>query len=333
MTESLEERVRSGEHDFQMTVLTESDFTQETEPYRRELTAHCYRMVGSVLEADDLVQETFLRAWKGRAGYAGRASVRAWLYRIATNVSLDFLATRKVRRTVPRLRQPVSGPDEAVPASVDEPVWLEPFPQEPPAPAHEQPEARFTARESLTLAFMTALHRLPARQRAVLLLRDVLGWQASEVGEALDMTVLAVKAALHRARTSLQLESTEPIRLTAEQSRRLEDYLLAWEQADVEALVALLTQDVVFSMPPIPSWYQGRDSVEKLVRNTVFRGDSGGRWKLVPVPGQDQPTFGLYRLGEAYAVQLLRVSGSGIAEVITFRVPALVERFGLPGRL
>lgn len=313
-----------------MTLKTQADFASQTEPHRGELTAHCYRMVGSVLEADDLVQETLLRAWRSRSSYAGKAPVRAWLYRIATNVCLDFLARNRRRRTVPRLHQEASAPEEPIPPSVHEPIWLEPYPLEPAAPAEEQPEARYTARESLTLAFMTALHRLPPRQRAVLLLREVLGWQATEVAETLGMTVLAVKSALHRARANLQVPELGPPRLDREQQARLEQYVRAWEHADVATLVGLLTHDAVFSMPPIPSWYQGREAIGRLVASTVFRGDAGGRWRLVPCRGQAQPTFGLYRAGEAYAVQLLQFGADGIAEVITFRLPALVERFGLP---
>ncbi len=308
-------------------------FSALTEPHRHELRVHCYRMLGALDDAEDVVQETFLRAWRRRETYAGRASVRAWLYGIATNACLDELAKRS-RRFVPRTRQVVGDVDQPIPADVNEPIWLEPYPDDWLGQGDTHPEGAVIQREQISLAFITALHRLPPRQRAVLLLREVLEWSAQDVAEWTGMTVSAVKSALHRARTTLAEQGALTDAPQDWDDGRLAAYVQAWEQADIPALLRLLKDDATFSMPPIPAWYQGRETIGKLVGKTIFRGEAQGRWRLLPTRANGQVAFGLYRLegGEhrAYGIQVLTLTASGIADIITFRRPGLVTRFGLP---
>jgi RNA polymerase sigma-70 factor, ECF subfamily len=303
------------------------------EPHRRELRLHCYRMMGSLHDADDMVQETFLRAWRRRETFEGRASLRAWLYKIATNTCLDALRKRP-RRMIPMTRAAASRLDEPIPANVEEPVWLEPYPDDWLMADDDTPEGYLSRREHISLAFIVALHLLPPRQRAILILRDVLEWEASEVAAHLDISIAAVKSALHRARTTLAQHATHasdmPSALTQTQ---LDDYVRAWETADVEGLMRLLKDDATFSMPPIPSWYQGRATIGGLVGKTIFAGDAFGRWRLLPALANRQTAFGLYRQSEtgyvAYGVQVVTADAQGIADIITFRVPQLARSFGL----
>lgn len=318
-------------------------FSAIAEPFRRELQAHCYRMMGSVQDAEDMVQETFLRAWRRRETFEGRSTLRAWLYKIATNICLDALDKRP-RRAVPLTREGVSTLDQPIPASVNEPIWLEPYPDEWLLAEDTHPEGYVFARETITLAFIAALHLLPPRQRAVLLLEDVLDWQASEVADLLEMTVPAVRSALHRARVTLaqhrRSAGDTPARLldAADQSR-LKRYVNAWETADVSGLLALLKEDATFSMPPIPSWYQGRATIGGLVSKTIFAGSANGRWRLLPTRANRQLAFGLYRgegpgsAHQAYGVQVLTLENGQIADIITFRDPVLVRYFNLPETL
>jgi RNA polymerase sigma-70 factor (ECF subfamily) len=331
----LAENVRPHE----LTNLDQQAFGAMVEPHRRELQAHCYRMLGSVQDAEDMVQETFLRAWRRRETFEGRASLRAWLYKIATNVCLDTLEKRP-RRAVPMTRQGVSTLDEPIPPSVMEPIWLEPYPDELLPAADYNPERRISERESITMAFIAALHLLPPRQRAVLIMRDVLDWQASEVADLLEMTVPAVKSALHRARSTLATQAVGEVAarsLDEAAQQQLDDYVRAWEMADVNTLLALLKENATFSMPPIPSWYQGRDSIGGLVAKTVFSGEAQGRWRLVATRANRQVAFGLYRRDEnayvPYGIQVLTFDGGLIADITTFRVPALAAYFKLPERI
>ncbi|MBZ0281272.1 MAG: sigma-70 family RNA polymerase sigma factor [Anaerolineae bacterium] len=308
-----------------------------SEPHRRELQAHCYRMMGSVHDAEDMVQETFLRAWRRRETFEGRASFRAWLYRIATNVCLDALEKRP-KRFVPLTRSESSTMNEPIPADVNEPIWLEPFPDEWLIQDDQNPERQVSTRENIALAFTAALHLLPPRQRAVLILRDVLEWQASEVADLLEVSVPAVKSALHRARITLASRYHPPGNALDEIGReQLERYIQAWESADIPALLNLLTEDATFSMPPIPSWYQGRDTIRRLIEVTIFRGDANGRWRLYPTRANGQPAFGLYRNNgdqyEGYGVQVLTIKDGLIADIITFRNPSLFRIFQLPATL
>ena len=290
-----------------------------------------------------MVQETFLRAWRRRDTYEGRASLRAWLYKIATNVCLDALRKRP-RRAVPITRQPVSTLAEPIPASIMEPIWLEPYPDDLLTPGDDNPEGRFSAQENIRLAFIAALHLLPPRQRAVLILRDVLDWQANEVAEGLDMTVAAVKSALHRARATLSDQDLagegEAVRTLDEGSQsRLQAYVRAWETADIPALLLLLKEDATFSMPPIPSWYRGHAEIAGLTGKTIFSGEAQGRWHLLPTRANRQIAFGLYRQTEVknvydgYGIQVLTFGGDQIADITTFRNPALLPFFNLPARI
>lgn len=320
------------------------EFGALAESYRRELRAHCYRMLGSVQEAEEMVQETLLRAWNRRETYEGRSTVRAWLYKIATNLCIDSLRKRP-RRSLPIAREDESTLEQSIPPSINEPIWLEPFPFDIPTPEESNPEARYSMSESIRLAFITSLHLLPPRQRAVLILRDVLDWQADDVADALGQTIPSVKSALHRARTTLAkyypILNREKLtaRVTDEELRRqLDLYVKAWESADVDGLVALLKDDSTFSMPPIPSWYHGRENIGGLVRKTIFAGPAAGRWRLLPTHANGQPGFGLYRLNEAggydgYGIQVVTFDGEKIADITTFRVPALISYFGLPSTL
>lgn len=281
-----------------------------------------------------MVQETFLKAWRGRTTYEGRASVRAWLYKIATHTCLDALR-KQPRRYVPMtLEDDARSLDLPIPASVMEPIWLEPYPDHALDAVMHQ--------EHIRLAFIVALQVLPPRQRAVLILRDVLEWQASEVATLLDMTVAAVKSALHRARATLAacLPAADERGLTAEaEAALLERYVRAWENADIDGLVRLLRDDATFSMPPIPSWYRGAETIRGLTAKTIFAGQAGGRWRLLPTTANRQVAFGLYRQSEtpgvhaAYGVQVITLRGAQIADILTFRDPSLMGRFNLPATL
>jgi RNA polymerase sigma-70 factor (ECF subfamily) len=302
-------------------------------------------MLGSVQEAEEIVQETLLRAWHRRETYEGRSTFQAWLYRIATNLCIDTLRQRP-RRGLPITREDASTFEQPIPASINEPIWLEPYPDDFLAPEESNPEARYSMGESIRLAFITSLHLLPARQRAVLILRDVLDWQADEVAEALERSVPSVKSALHRARTTLAKHhptlhrENMTTRVSDEELRgQLDRYVRAWESADVDGLVALLKDDTTFSMPPIPSWYRGSENIGGLVGKTIFAGQANGRWRLLPTRANGQPGFGLYKLNEetkgydGYGIQVVTFNGKQIADITTFRNPALIAFFGLPSTL
>lgn len=321
-------------------------FSQLTEPYRPELQVHCYRMLGSLEDAEDLVQETLLRAWRSLDTYAGRASLRAWLYKIATNACLDVLDKRS-RRVLPTFTQAPANPRQPHIPSLDGVFWLEPFPDVLLPGVPSNPEAHYSLQESVRLAFLVALQHLPPRQRAVLLLRDVLDWRAKEVAEQLDMTLSAVNSALHRARTTLRTnfhhddamaigregQADPPIQQV------LDQYIEAWQTADIDRLVALLKVDATFSMPPSPSWYQGREAIFTFLATSRLLGEVPRQWQLVPTRANAQPAFGLYQYEserDAYgasAIQVLTLYEKQIADVTTFVNPALFSRFNLPAEL
>lgn len=310
------------------------------EKHRRELHVHSYRLMGSIHDAEDMVQETFLKAWNKRHTYEGRASLRAWLLKICTNVCLDALKKRP-KRYVPLTRETVSTVSQPIPAEIKEPIWLEPFPDDLyPSEAH-LPEESVLVREKITLAFITTLHLLPARQRAILVLCDVLEWQANEVATFMNTTVAAVKSALHRARTTLSAHGYTPdveMRWAMDEATQtqLNNYVEAWETADIETFIQLLKDDATFSMPPIPSWYQGKASIRALVSMTIFRGEAKGRWRLLPTKANHQPAFGLYRQTDVadvysfYGIQVITLRDQQIADIITFRNPQLAHYFSLP---
>ncbi|MBO0782320.1 MAG: RNA polymerase subunit sigma-70 [Ktedonobacteraceae bacterium] len=305
--------------------------------YRRELIVHCYRMLGSLHDAEDLVQETLLRAWEKRATLASPGSYRAWLYRIATNLCLNRLRSTP-RRSLPPETHPVSDPGSSVPSRLQEPIWLEPFPDDLLADQHSDPQDRAERREQTTLAFLVALQRLTPAQRAILLLREVLEWPASEVASWLNLSVPAVNSGLQRARRALQGHnrfSETPVTLSSLQLHSLLDrYVTCWEQADIPGLVALLREDAWFTMPPLPMWFQGRAAIATELSTRVFI--PGRNWRLLPTRANGSPAFGLYRQeAEAGAYQLfglmvLGMVGEQIGSLVTFLELSSFSSFALP---
>jgi len=327
--------------------LRQTEFGAQVEVYRRELGAHCYRMMGSIQDAEDMVQETFLRAWRRHEALEEVSSLKAWLYAIATNACLDALK-RRPKRLAPIMLGAASTLTEPIPQKILEPIWLEPYPDALLLTGDERnPEEVVIEREHITLAFIVALHLLPPRQRAVLLLRDVLDWPASEVATFLDTTVSAVKSALHRARAILadhyhdhHAPGADPdLKLDSTTQQQLNAYVGAWEAADSVALARLLKEDATFSMPPIPAWYRGRESIRALVSRTVFSGEAHGRWRLLPTAANAQTAFGLYRQAEtsglyqAYGIQVVTRSGQMIRDITTFIDAELFAHFDLPPTL
>jgi RNA polymerase sigma-70 factor (TIGR02960 family) len=313
-------------------------FRELTEPYRRELQVHCYRMLGSFQDAEDALQETLLAAWQGLGGFEGGASIRTWLYRIATNRCLNARRSAS-RRTAKEWDVPEVEPPD--PTGFGEVVWLEPFPD---ALFHEAthaalgPDARYEQTEAISLAFVTALQVLPPRQLAVVILRDVIGFQANEVADMLDVTVESVNSALKRARVSLQRRlpptvEREPAPAADSPSEQaiVAKFISAWESADLDSLVALLTDDVFVSMPPIPFEYKGRDVVARFCAS-IFR--SGRRFDLVRTGANGQPAFGAYLrapTGVRHGVGLyvLTLAGERICAMTRFE-NSVLSSFGLP---
>lgn len=319
-----------------------SEFSALAEPYRRELSVHCYRMLGSLQDAEDLVQETLLRAWQKLDTFEGRATFRAWLYKIATNACLDALA-RRPKRTLPPQLQPPDDPSQPARPPLLEPIWLEPFPDDLLAEETMEPEARYAASESITLAFLAALQVLTPRQRAILILRDVLDWEAAEVARLLEITVAAVNSALHRARVTLaknyRARGIDSLRISPGDDRTrdlLARYVRAWENADVDGLVELLKEDATFPMPPSPSWYQGREAIRQFVAANIFVGNAQGHWRAVQTSANGCPAFAMYGLDEtdgvyrAFGIEVLTLEGDKIADITTFPNPALLQYFNLP---
>ncbi len=303
------------------------------ETHRTAITGHCYRMLGSVTDADDAVQETMVRAWRGLERFDGRASLRTWLYRIATNVCLDALGHRS-RRARPIEEGPAGTIDDEL---VDRPRthWLEPIPDGAALPSEADPAELTILRESIRLAFVAALQRLPPKQRAVLLLTDVLGWSAAEVAEGLDTTVPSVNSALQRARATLDAAKVrEPKPLTdPDRERLLERYVDAFHRYDVDALVSLVREDASFSMPPIALWLQGPEAIRGwlLGRGAKCRGS-----RLVPTAACGSPAFGQYHPAEGggykpWALIVLELEDGAIAGWNSFLdTQTLFPRFGLP---
>jgi RNA polymerase sigma-70 factor, ECF subfamily len=325
----------------------ESAFSQLVERYRPELQVHCYRMMGSFEDSEDLVQETFLRAWRGRGSFSvrGTSSFRAWLYRIATNACLDVLRTRQRRILPTEVAAP--GDPTAAPSPPADLPWLQPYPDrllETIAPAADEPGAVVVARETIELAFLAAIQHLPARQRAVLILRDVLGWSAKETASLLDASPASVNSALQRARATLRdnlpqrrtewARAAEP---SAEERELLRRYVDAHERADADALAQLLHEDAFLTMPPIPTWYAGREAI-RVASQKGFDPEFGHLRTLVTA-ANSQPTAAHYlrRPGEVehrpLALDVLRVEGGRIAEITSFLSPELFPAFGLPPAL
>jgi RNA polymerase sigma-70 factor (ECF subfamily) len=307
-----------------------SAFSEAIERHRRELQVHCYRMLGSFEESEDLVQETFLRAWRRRETFEGRSSLRAWLYRIATNVCLDALAKRP-RRT-----------GSEVP-------WLQPYPDqllEGVAPDADEPDAVIVAKETIELAFLVAIQHLPPRPRAVLILRDVLDWSAKDTAALLGTSVASVNSALQRARAALKkhlperrLEWESGSDPTTAQRALVGRYVEATERADAEALAELLTEDARFSMPPEPGLFVGRDRIVRVWIDGGFGTEAFRDFRCIVTSANRQPAVACYlrRPGDAeyrpLAIDVLRIEGGAVAEIIAFGGPALFGAFGLPQTL
>jgi RNA polymerase sigma-70 factor (ECF subfamily) len=318
---------------------SEAAFERLVAPYRGELYAHSYRMLGSVQDAEDALQESLLGAWRGIAGFEGRSSLRAWLYRITTNACL-----RLIDRRPRRLRSWDYGPPRRDPADLGEfvegPVWLEPWPDDlAQLPSGPDPAAAYLRRASVELAFVAALQHLPGTQRAVLILRDVLQFSAAEVATLLDTTPASVNSALQRARKAVDervpdLDQQAELDALGEDGRRelVGAFVDAWERADVPALLDLLAEDARFTMPPLPAWFDGRDGIRRFFVERMF----ATPWRLVPIRANAQLAFACYQGGpdggpfRLGALNVLSLRGGRIAEIAGFLDPALRRYFGLP---
>ena len=316
----------------------EAAFAGLVEPHRRELQVHCYRMLGSLEDSEDLVQETFLRAWRNRASFEGRSSFRAWLYRIATNACLDWLERRPRQVTPHEGAQPLA-----------EVPWLQPYPDqllEGTAPTDDEPEAEVVARETIELAFIAAIQLLPPKQRAVLIARDVLGWSAAECAALLDLSVAAVNSALQPARATLKRHlprhrldwapGSDPSRAERDLLRR---YMDAADRGDAADMVELLREDAFCSMPPSPEWYVGAEEIVAAWVEGGFGSPSFGELRCVPTQTNRQPAVAVYlkRPGESVyrplALDVLRIEDGAVAEVIVFPLEPALEALGLPATL
>jgi RNA polymerase sigma-70 factor (TIGR02960 family) len=330
VTTELISRARAGDGDA---------FRELTQPHQRELQVHCYRMLGSFQDAEDALQDTLLAAWQGFGGYEGRASVRTWLYRIATNRCLN---ARRATRRRPAKQWDIPGVDPPEPTRLGEVVWLEPFPDlllDGAMDVPLGPEARYEQTESISLAFVTALQLLPPRQVAVLILRDVLGFRAAEVADMLDSSVESVNSALKRGRSGLRQRMRPGHEPAPTAASRAEDaivarFVRAWESADVDGVVTLLTDDVFMSMPPMPLEYEGRDLVGRFCAG-IF--GAARRFDLVPTRANGQPAFGAYLRTAAGAshgtgLYVLTLAGDRICAMTRFENTAL-PWFGLPRSL
>jgi RNA polymerase sigma-70 factor (ECF subfamily) len=347
----------------------ENAFARLVDPYRGELHAHCYRMLGSVHDAEDALQDSLLRAWRGLERFEGRSSLRSWLYRIATNVCLDVIG-RRPKRVLPVDYGPAADPHGGPGEPVVESVWVEPYPDERLGieDGFAAPEARYEQREAVELAFVAALQLLPATQRAVLILREVLGFSAQEVADSLDTTVASVNSALQRARAGVEAklpEQSQQATLRALGDDRLREivdrYVDAWERNDVETVVAMLTEDATFAMPPLATWFGPLDEIEIFLAGWPLSG--AWRWRPIPVRANGQPALAFYAWDEdaqgylPFALNVLTLRGDKISDVVAFvarateipagqsygrwvdepldpeRLYAAFERFGLPARL
>src|SRR6266542_3405216 len=319
-------------------------FGRLVEPYRDELHAHCYRMLGSYEDAEDALQEALIRAWRGLPRFEGRSSLRAWLYRIATNSCLRTIE-RRPKRVQPIDYAPAADPHDGLADPVNEPVWLEPYPDtklglEGPA----GPDARYEQREAVELAFIAALQHLSARQRAVLVLRDVLGFSARETAEVLETTPVSVDSALQRAHKTVdeRLPSQtqqQTLRLLGddELSRLVERFVAAWERHDVDAVVSMLAEDARLVMPPLPTWVSGRDQVAAFLRAYPLSG--ARRWQMLTTSANGQPALATYSWDEQtaafmpHSLSVLTLREGKIEEITAFMTPDPLSHFNLPASI
>jgi RNA polymerase sigma-70 factor (ECF subfamily) len=323
----------------------EDAFADLVEPYRRELHAHCYRMLGSVPDAEDAFQEAVLGAWRGLARFEGRSSLRSWFYAITTNACLEAIQ-RRPKRVLPVDYGPASDPHDRPTEPLIESVWIDPYPDEDLFVGDQAatPEARYEQRESVELAFIAALQHLPPRQRAVLILREVLGFSARETADALDTKPTSVDSLPQRAHKTVDArlpEQSHQATLSALDDAELREivdrYVAAWERADIDSVVTILADAVMLQMPPEPSWYAGREAVVAFLDAHPLA--EGNRWRLVPTRACGQPAFGHYIWrDEAGAfvpreISLLNLRGAQIEAITVFRDPEAPVRFGLPDRI
>ena len=316
----------------------EDAFRLLVEPYRAAIHAHCYRMLGSLFDADDALQETLLRAWRALPRFQGH-QLRPWLYRIATNVCLDALARRR-KRGLPAQHGRPAGPNDEPGEPLAAPVWVEPYPDQALGldDGYASPEARYEQREAVELAFIAALQHLPAYQRAVLLLRDVLGFSAKQTAETLETTVASVNSALQRARRRVEERMPAPsqqatLRSLGDERVRaiVKGYLDAWERGDVDALAAMLAEEATFQMPPYPTWWRGREVIAAFAAEPLHR--------YLPTQANGQAANAAYRWDihqgsyVAEALEVLTLEGTGVKEMTAFMMPRVFPRFGLPDKL
>jgi RNA polymerase sigma-70 factor, ECF subfamily len=330
-------------------------FGRLVQPHRSGLHAHCYRMLGSVHDADDALQEALFRAWRGLAKFEGRSSLRSWLYRITTNSCLDVIS-RRPKRVLPIDHGPAADPDGGLGEPLIESVWVEPYADERLGleEGYAVPEARYEQRESVELAFIVALQHLPATQRAALILREVLGFSARESAETLETTVASVNGALRRARKAVaeslpgQSQQATLRALGDDGIRKLVDrYIDAWERSDVDAILAMLAEDATFTMPPLPTWYRGRDAIAVFLTRFALR----ERWRLVPASANGQLASAAYAWDAEkgsytpFSLDVLTLDGTQVAAITSFVTPEahgrareqfvadVFKRFGMPDRL
>ena len=317
-------------------------FEHLTLPYRRELLVHCYRMLGSLEDAEDVLQETWLRAWRRLPSFEPRAPIRAWLYKIATNTALDALDSRR-RRLLPTITHAPADPYGQLPGATSDLHWLEPLPDAFLPVTTVTPETAYDLREGVALAFLAAIQYLPGRQRAVLILRDVLDWSAREVANLLDMTTAGVTSALQRARVTMRAHNAGLRSGTARPvddagtATLLDQYVRAWEAADAARLVALLRDDAVLTMPPVTAWYSGAAAIGGFMATQLFAGDARGRFRMVPTRANGCPGFAAYMADAAgvyrpSALHVLTIHNNQITALYAF-IPGdgrLFARFELP---
>jgi RNA polymerase sigma-70 factor (ECF subfamily) len=316
----------------------EDAFRALVEPYRAELQAHCYRIAGSIHDAEDALQDAMLRAWRALSRFEGRSSARTWLYRIATNTCLDVVS-RRPKRVLPIDYGPPAAPDEGPAAPLVESIWIGPYSDELLEDGLASPEARYEQRESVEIAFVAALQHLPANQRAALILRDVLGFSAQETAETLETTLAAVNSALQRARQAVEErlpDESQQSTLRALGDERIRDlverYMDAMKRGDVDTVVAMLAEDATWTMPPLTIWFRGRDEIARFLADYAFT----VRWRHVPTRVNGQPTAACYAWDEEQGIyvgsilDVLTLKGSAIAEVTSFGTYEVFSRL-VPG--
>ncbi|HVU10160.1 MAG TPA: RNA polymerase subunit sigma-70 [Phototrophicaceae bacterium] len=336
-----DERVSTVTPEADFAALPQDSFQRLTDTYRYELTVHLYRILGSLEDAEDALQETLLRAWRRIDTLKAQSALRAWLYKIATNVALDMLDRRKASavRLMPTLTHLPADPDDELSSPIADPLWLDPLPDSYLDEYQINPESRYEALENISLAFLVALQRLPGRQRAILLLCDVLDWKAQEAADALDLTVAAVNSALQRARATLktqQIDSSRRPTLSGDRlSALLNRYVQAWETADSSSLMALLREDAALTMPPFPTWFRGREAIAAFLDRIVFAAKSD--FRMMPTRANSAPAFALYQRDAQgsyalIALHVLTLDGDQIGQIDDFLAidARLFVRFHLP---